>query len=75
MMRADLLQRDELLTAAEAASYLRIHPREFRRMVAEREIAVVRRGDRGHIRIRLSELNRWVRRNERPARRSLAAGE
>lgn len=72
MARADLLQRDELLTAAEAAAYLKMHPREFRRLVAARELAVVRRGDRGHIRVRISVLNAWIRRNEAPARRSLA---
>lgn len=68
-MRADLLQRDPALSLAEAAIYLSVHPVELRGMARRREIAVIRRGDRGHIKIRLSELNRWLEANTVPARR------
>lgn len=73
-MRADLLQRDPCLSLAEAAIYLSVHPVELRGMVRRREIACVRRGERGHIRIRLSAANRWLEANTIPARRQ-AAGE
>lgn len=74
-MRADLLRHDPALSLAEAAEYLGgMHPVELRKLVRQRELACVRRGDRGFIRIRLSELNRWLDRNTVPARR-LAVGD
>lgn len=72
-MRADLLQRDPALTLAEAAVYLSVHPVELRALARRREIAVIRRGERGHMRFRLSELNRWMERHTVPARRSAVA--
>lgn len=75
-MRQDLLVRDPALSLKEAAEYLGgIHPVELRRMVRMREIACVRRGERGFIRIRLSELNRWLGANTVPARRSAQAAD
>ncbi len=73
-VRADLLLRDPVLGLAEAAEYLAMHPVELRRIVREREITCVRRGDLGHIKIRLSELNRYLERHTIPARK-LAVGE
>ena len=72
-MRADLLQRDPALSLAEAAVYLSVHPVELRGMARRREIAVIRRGERGHMRFRLSELNRWLERHTVPARRAAAS--
>jgi excisionase family DNA binding protein len=71
-MRADLLQRDPALSLAEAAVYLSVHPVELRGMARRREIAVIRRGPRGHMRFRLSELNRYLERLTTPARRQTA---
>jgi len=74
-MRADLLRHDPALSLAEAAEYLGgLHPVELRKLVRQRELACVRRGERGYIRIRLSELNRWLESNTIPARRR-ASGE
>ncbi len=73
-MRADLLQRDPALSLAEAAIYLSVHPTELRALARRREIACIRRGERGHMRFRLSELNRFLERLTIPARRS-AVGE
>lgn len=74
-VRADLLRHDPALSLREAAAYLGgRHVVEVRRMIREREIACIRRGARGHIFIRLSELNRWLESNTIPARR-LAVGE
>lgn len=74
-MRAELLQHDPALSLAEAAEYLGgLHPVELRKLVRQRELACVRRGERGFIRIRLSELNRWLEANTIPARRR-ASGE
>lgn len=74
-VRADLLRHDPALSLQEAAGYLGgMHPVELRRLIRMREISVIRRGDRGHIKIRLSELNRWLEANTIPARR-LAVGE
>jgi len=60
---------DRLLDCGQAAVYLGMSTREFRRLVAERELAVVRRGYRGRIKVRLSELDRWIKRNSVPATR------
>lgn len=62
---------DRLLSAAEARRYLGgMSEREFRRLCDERELAVVRRGQRGHIRVRLSELDRWIGDHTIPARQT-----
>ena len=60
---------DPLLGLPQAAANLEMTPSELRRLVAAREIAVVRRGSRGHIKIRLSEIESWKRRNTIPARK------
>jgi len=73
-MRAELLQRDPCLSLAEAAVYLSMHPVELRGMARRREIACIRRGERGHLKFRLSELNRFLDRLTIPARRQ-ATGE
>lgn len=65
---------DPLLDINDAAAYLVIHPRELRRMVQERELAVVRRGERGRMKFRLSELERWIKRHTIPARRQRDEG-
>ena len=51
---------DPLLNCTDAANYLAVHPRELRRMALLRELACVRRGPLGHMKFRLSELNRWA---------------
>ena len=61
---------DPLIACPEAAEYLSIHPRELRRMITLRELPAVRRGKQGHIKIRLSDLNRWADRHTIPARRA-----
>jgi len=43
-------------------------------MARRREIACIRRGERGHLKFRLSELNRFLDRLTIPARRQ-ATGE
>ena len=60
---------DPLLNCTDAAKYLSIHPRELRRMALLRELATVRRGPLGHMKFRLSELNRWVDQHTTRARR------
>lgn len=60
---------DPLLSLAEAAAYVAMSAGEFRDLCARREIAVVRRGERGRYRVRLSVLNGWARRNTINARR------
>jgi len=72
--RVELLQRDPCLSLREAAIYLAVHPVELRAAAGRREIACIRRGARGHMKFRLSELNRYLERLTIPARR-LAAGE
>ena len=61
---------DPLLTCTDAAAYLSVHPRELRRMAVLREIAFVRRGALGHIKFRLSELNRWAELHTTRAKRT-----
>ena len=61
---------DPMLNCTDAAQYLCIHPSELRRMVALREIGSVRRGPQGHIKIRLSELNRWAEQHTTRAKRA-----
>ena len=61
---------DPLIACTEAAEYLAVHPRELRRMATLREIASVRRGRHGHLKFRLSELNRWAEHHTTPARRA-----
>jgi len=67
-----MLTLDPLLGLPEAAQNLEMTPSELRRLVAAREIAVVRRGTKGHIKIRVSELEAWKRRNTVPARKPRA---
>jgi excisionase family DNA binding protein len=64
------LPYDPLLTNTDAAKYLAIHPRELRRMAILREIACVRRGPLGHMKFRLSELNRWADQHTTRAKRA-----
>lgn len=52
-----------------AAQYVGVHPQTLRQAIREREIAASRRGDYGHYRLRLSELNRWALSHETPARK------
>ena len=60
---------DPLVACTEAAEYLAIHPRVLRRMATLRELPAVRRGKQGHLKFRLSELNRWADQNTIPAAR------
>lgn len=60
---------DRLLTCQQAAAYLALDPKVLRRMALRRELAVVRRGEKGRVKFRLSELDKWIRRNTIPARR------
>lgn len=70
LIPASLMCHDPALSLQEAAAYLGgMHPVELRRLIRGREIAAIRRGDRGHYKIRLSELNRWLEANTVPARR------
>lgn len=61
------------MTLAEAAAYARVHPREMRRALQQRELACIRRGGTGHYKIRRSALNKWLASMEIPARRSVEA--
>lgn len=70
-MKRDLLMHDPALPCEDAAAYLGMTARELRVLASRRELAHVRRGERGHLKFRLSELNRWLARHEVPARRSL----
>jgi excisionase family DNA binding protein len=66
---------DPLLDLKEAADYIGRHPSTLRRAVKAREIACVRGSSRySHIRIRLSDLNAWVKGQLQPARRLLDHG-
>ena len=41
----------------------------LRRAIASRELSVSRRGPRGHIRVRETEVLRWMKAHETPARK------
>lgn len=60
---------DPLIGLVEAAKDLDLTPCELRRIVAAREISVIRRGPRGHVKIRLSALEAWKREHTIPARK------
>lgn len=63
--------KDPLLDVYQAAAYCGRHPQTLREAVALRELACCRRGQRGHLRFRLSHLDAWLRRQEqRPSRAS-----
>lgn len=51
----------ELLTVREAAERLQFSPKTIRAMVAAGELASVRRGRQGHIRILASALEDWAK--------------
>lgn len=57
---------DPLLSVAEAASYLGLHPETLKKMVRTRQIACVRqtRKKGSNIRFRLSTLNFWIKKHE-----------
>lgn len=61
---------DRILTLSEAAELARYSHVHLRRAVAAGQIATIRFGGsgRGHIRLRASELARWLASNEIPAR-------
>lgn len=63
-------QYDPLLGCVDAAKYLSVHPDELRKMACLRQIGSVRRGKLGHLKFRLSELNRWVDFHSTPAKRA-----
>lgn len=63
---------DPLIPLTQAAELLAIDPCELRRMVSARQIAVVRRSPRGHVKIRHSEIERWIAAHTIPARRDRA---
>ena len=67
-----MLTIDPLIPLPQAAELMSITACELRRMVAGRELAVVRRatpGGRARIKIRHSEIERWIRAHTIPARR------
>lgn len=63
---------DPWLTVPEAAAHLSYHPQTIRKLIRSRELTISRRGRRGHIRVRQSELDRWMRAGE--MRRSARCG-
>ena len=62
---------DAAVPLREAARLAGVHVDTLRDAVRLREVAAVRHGARGHIRIRLSEIDRWLRRQTIPARRNV----
>lgn len=64
-----MLHQDPLLTIDQAAALLAMHPQTVRKMVRQRELAAIRRSQRGYIKIRVSELQRWIRSKEMPRSR------
>ena len=60
---------DPWLGLTDSASYTGRHPQTLREAVRSKELVASRNGDKGHYRIRLSELNRWMRSMETPARK------
>jgi len=72
--RGNAVAYDPLLSVSEAAKYVDRHPETLRKAVRAREIACVRRMDRGRIQFRLSVLNAWVKAQEQPARRLVDHG-
>jgi len=55
------------LTLAEIIETTGYSASTLRRAIASREIAVSRRGAKGHIRVREAELHRWMQAHEIPA--------
>lgn len=67
---AALASYDPALKLKEACVYAACSDDTLRRAIYSREIAVVRgEGRSSHIWIRLSELNKWIRKREKPASR------
>lgn len=60
---------DPRLTVAEAAKYASTHDQTIRQACRLRELEHERRGQQGQIRIRLSQLERWLSRDRVRARR------
>ena len=60
---------DPWLGLTDSASYTGRHPQTLREAVRSKELVASRNGDKVHYRIRLSELNRWMRSMETPARK------
>lgn len=60
---------DRAVPLVEAAELSGRHPQTLRQAVRQRELPAIRRGRRGHILIRLSALDAWLRRDTIPERR------
>ncbi len=60
-------QADPLLTADEAAAYTKQHVKTILSDAREGLLATVRRSDGGPVRVRLSDLNRYVDQHHRQA--------
>lgn len=62
---------DPFYTVDQAAEYLQLSGSRIRKAIARRELAHSRtcKSSRGHIRIRQSALDAWMRRNETTSRR------
>lgn len=70
MKTKELPGYDPLFKLSEACEYSGYSAQTLRRAIWGREIAVVRgQGRSSHIRIRLSQLNAWIRKREKPASR------
>ena len=66
----DLASYDPALKLKQACEYAACSLDTLRRAIYSREIAVIRgEGRSSHIFVRLSELNRWLKRREKPASR------
>ena len=64
------IEADIWLAPKEAAEYAGHHPQTILKACRMKELGHCRRGQYGHIRIRRSEVDRWMRRHEVPVRRS-----
>ena len=64
------IEFDRAVPLLEAAELAACHPQTLRKAVRRRELSVVRRGPRGHVKVRLSALEAWLRSQTIPARRS-----
>lgn len=62
---------DAWMTVQQASEYTGYHPQTLRKLIRMGDLACIRRGGSGHIRIRRSALDQWARRNTVKVREAL----